>query len=314
MKTPVLRPAIESVLFGFERIGMVIRVAWLPLVVAIGLYVVSFGLLVGFADVQGWKIETDGFDELFATVVGSAGLVTFFVLQSTILPLIVSLVLSCVYVAVTRASTVADYEPPSMPFYFALGARELRYFAARLLYGIIISIAGAIFLGLGFVAVAAGIAGAEALNGYAKALTIAPAAALALAAFFLWLWVSLRFIPVLPIAAVENRIDFGAAWNMTKGNFWRLAVSGLFFLTLLEGMVWALLFLFFLPALIVLALIGGLLFSVAGPAGFLIIGLIVVVLLPAVIAIAAFTLAAEAAYPARLYAYLTDCGDRCKIY
>ena len=39
-----------------------------------------------------------------------------------------------------------------------------------------------------------------------------------------------------------------------------------------------------------------------------------IVLIPATIALASFGLAAEAAYPARVYAYLTGCGDDCRIY
>ena len=47
MKLPVLRPPLEAVLFGFERIGMVIRIAWLPIVIVILLYGGALALLAG---------------------------------------------------------------------------------------------------------------------------------------------------------------------------------------------------------------------------------------------------------------------------
>jgi hypothetical protein len=320
MKTPVLRPPVEAVLFGFERIGMVIRIAWLPIVLSVGLYVALFYSLMGGEALGG--IDWSAADPSLATdpsialksIVAHENFAQFYLLNSLVLPLLVSLILSCVYVATTRASTLADYEPPSLPFYFALGPRELRYFVVRILYAILIVVTGVIFLGLiaGVVAAVAAVTGS--IDAETNPLVIAPGAAVAIWLFIVWVWIVMRFLPVLPIAAVENRIAFGDAWKMTKGNFWRLVVSGLFFLALLQGVIFTLILVIFVPAALILGLVGAFAYSFAGAASFAVFALLAVLAVPAFIAIGSFALAAEAAFPARLYAYLSDCGDDCKIY
>ncbi len=320
MKTPVLRPPVEAVLFGFERIGMVIRIAWLPIVLSIGLYVASFCALVG-GEVIG-NVDWSAADPSLATdpsialksIVAHESFAQFYLLNSLVLPLLASLILSCVYVATTRASTLADYEPPSLPFYFALGPRELRYFVVRILYAILIIVTAVIFFGLIAGVVAAVIAVTGSIDAGANPLVIAPGAAVAIWLFIVWVWIVMRFLPVLPIAAVENRIAFGAAWKMTKGNFWRLVVSGLFFLALMQGIVTTLMLVIFVPAVLILGLVGAFAYSFAGAASVAVFALLAVVAIPAFIAIGSFALAAEAAFPARIYAYLSDCGEECKIY
>jgi hypothetical protein len=313
MKTPILRPATEAVLFGFERIGMVIRIAWLPIVIAIGLYAGAFFSLIGAAGFENLPVQTGDPEEAFKAIFESPGFMTFYALTSTLLPLLVSLVLSCVYVAVTRASTLAAYEPPNLPFYFTLGPREIRYFVARLLYVVLIILVtiAVVAAGAGVAAIAVG--GVGAAEDQAKALVIAPAIALGVMLALVWLWVVLRFLPVLPIAAVENRIAFGDAWKMTKGNFWRILLSGAMFVAMLQGLIFVFILAIAVPAAIVLGVVAIFSAGIVGPAAFALMGLLVVVLIPGIIALAAFGLAAQAAYPARLYAYLSGCGDDCKI-
>ncbi len=312
MKTPVLRPPLEAVLFGFERIGMVIRIAWLPIFLSLLVYFASFVLLLGSAGIG--DMDWSASEAALERVITHPGFSAFYILQSIILPFVVSLILSCVYVAVTRASTLAAYEPPSLPFYFALGSRELRYFVVRLLYAILVGVSAVIFFGLiaGVVMLAVSLVGAA--EGEASLVVIAPTAAVSIWLFLVWLWIVMRFLLALPIAAVENRIAFGDAWKMTKGNFWRLVVSGLFFLMLMHAMVMALVLIIFVPAVFVLGLVGAVASSFVGAAGFGLFALLAVLAIPAFIVIGSFGLAAEAAFPARLYAYLSGCGDDCKIY
>ncbi len=314
MKTPVLRPPLEAVLFGFERIGMVIRIAWLPIVLSLALYAVTFYALVGgevLGDINWTASEPDAALE---RIMAHEGFAQFYLLQSIVLPLLVSLILTCVYVAITRASTLAEYEPPSLPFYFALGPRELRYFVVRILYAILIIVSAVIFFGLIAGAVAAVVAVTGSIDAGANPLVIVPGAAVAIWLFLVWLWIVMRFLPVLPIAAVENRIAFGDAWKMTKGNFWRLVVSGLFFLALMNGMIFVLVLIIFAPAVLILGLLGAFASGFVGAAGFALLALLALLAVPAFIVIGSFGLAAEAAFPARLYAYLSGCGDDCKIY
>lgn len=313
MKTPILRPATEAVLFGFERIGMVIRIAWLPIVVAIGVYAGSFFMLLGASAFDNLPVSVDHPEQTVEAILKSPGFAAFYALNSILLPLLVSLILSCVYVAVTRASTLAAYEPPNLPFYFALGPREIRYFIARLLYVVLIILVTIAIAAAGAGVAALAIGGIEAAEGQAKALVIAPAAAIGVWLALVWLWVLLRFLPVLPIAAVENRIAFGDAWRMTKGNFWRLLMSGAMFIAMLQGLLFVFVLAIVAPAAIVLGLIAAFGAGFVGPAALVVMALLVLVLIPGIIALAAFGLAAQAAYPARIYAYLSGCGDDCKI-
>lgn len=313
MKTPVLRPATEAVLFGFERIGMVIRIAWLPIVIAIALYVVPFVLFMGGSIHETVQYSSGDPEAAIEALFESPGFIGFYILQSTILPLLASLVLSCVYVAATRASTLAEYEPPSLPFYFALGPRELKYWVTKILYAILIVLVTVVIASVGAGVAAGAVAGAEAMDGEAKALVIAPAVAIGIWLVLIWLWILLRFLPVLPIAAVENRIAFGDAWKMTKGNFWRLLLSGAMFLALLQGVTLILFVAIILPPAIILGLLAVFGAGFIGPAALILLVLLGLIVFAGMIALAAFALAAESAYPARIYAYLSGCGDACKI-
>lgn len=230
MKTPILRPATEAVLFGFERIGMAIRIAWLPVVIVIGLYTVSFARLVGFGSLDPVDIFGGDPQQAIQSLASSPDFVAFCVWQGTLLSLLASLILSCVYVALTRASTLADYEPPKLPFYFALGGRELRYFIVRLLYALLIIFATLILAAAGAGVAAFAAAGFGAVEGEAKALIVAPTAAVGVWLFLVWLWVLVRFLPALPIAAVEShrlwrRLEDDQGQFLAPPAFWR-DVSG----------------------------------------------------------------------------------------
>jgi hypothetical protein len=229
------------------------------------------------------------------------------------MPLAASLILSCVYVAATRASTLTDYEPPNLPFYFAIGGREIRYFIVRLLYTIL-AIVVTVFLGaIGAGVVVLAIGAVETVTGEGSAVVMALVGALVLWLILIWLWILLRFLPVLPIAAVENRIAFGDAWKMTKGNFWRLLLSGAMFIAILQGVLMVFILALFVPAAVVLGLVGVIGASVAGPGAFIVLAPLAIIGILALIVFAAFSLAAESAFPARIYAYLSGCGDACRL-
>ncbi|MEM1397688.1 MAG: hypothetical protein AAGH38_09615, partial [Pseudomonadota bacterium] len=103
------------------------------------------------------------------------------------------------------------------------------------------------------------------------------------------------------------------AWDMTKGNFWRLVLSYLFFQSLLAGALLTLTSILVVPVAIVFGILA------YGVSGFsveivgVVVGLGLLTLIPVSIVIAAFGLGATAAFPGRLYAYLSGCGDDCKI-
>lgn len=310
VKTPIIRPAVEAIVFGFERIGMVVRIAWLPIIIVLVLYAAAFMALAAAADIT----LTGDVESQIEDLIANPAALAVYRLFTTILPISSMLILSCVYVALTRAATHAAYEPPNLPFYFAFGSREFRYFLTRILYTLLIIAATLVLLLVG----AALGAGAYALYSTAdemmRAAIIGCGVSASVWLLLIWLWVIVRFLPVLPIAAVENRIAFGDAWKMTKGAFWRISLSGAFFVAMLQGVAFVLMIALILPV----AIIGGVMLAVGastsfGPALIAAVAVSVLILVPGFIAMAALIMAAQAAFPARLYAYLTGCGEDCKI-
>lgn len=314
VKTPILRPATEALLVGFERLGLMLRIAWLPILIVLVLYAVGFVPLVmsaNFDDI-GRALERH---ELTSVRLGwnRGAFMAAYILDMSVLPFAAMLILSCVYVEITKAATRADYAPPRLPFYFALGARELRYFIVRILYALVIFAAAIAALVAGAAVFGVATLLTSAVHGRAAMLVVAPACAAEIAIVLAWLWVVVRFLPALPIAAVENRIAFADAWKMSKGNFWRLLLSGAAFLAMLAALRLVFAIALIAPAALVIAFVAGFGVGVFGPVALAALALIAVALIPAAISLAAFSVAAQAAYPARIYAYLSGCGDACKI-
>ncbi len=303
-RLPILRPATEAALFSFERIGTVLRLAWFPVLLTIALFALAFHNLVGLDFFK--SIDFANPDATLDGVTLPPEFLTFLNFATTSLSVASALILSCVYVAMTRAAAGAGYEPPQGALFIALGGREIRFFLVRILYAMILLAAIFAATGVGAVVALGAARVAEGLDGAMKAAAVAPAAAIAIALVVAVMVVALRFVPALPIAAIENRIAFGDAWRMTKGNVIRIALSGAMFAVILQGVVIVLLLAILLPAGIVLGLLAAFGYAFAGPPSLAILALLAVFLVPGVIALAAFALAAEAAWPARVYAYLSD--------
>lgn len=310
-KMPILRPAVEAVLFGFERIGMAIRIAWLPIVLVIAMYGAAIYAMIGPALIDG--ISADNPEDALEGIFTSPQFLILWNVGGMALGITASLIMSCIYVALTRAAALADYEPPRLPFYFAFGGREIRYFLTRIVYALIIIAAAVALSGVGAIIIMIAAAGVDGASPAANAAILAPAFAICIVLVIIFLWVVVRFLPALAIAAVENRIDFGGAWKMSKGNFLRIALSGAMFAAMLQALVFVILIAVLLPPGVVLGLLAAFGYAFAGPPSFAIIGLIVLAFIPGMILLTAFAAAAEAAFPARLYAYLSDCGEACKI-
>ncbi|MEM9168131.1 MAG: hypothetical protein AAGC56_00625 [Pseudomonadota bacterium] len=315
MKTPMLRPVVEALVFGFEQIPTVIRIGWFPLLLAIIIPTVAFSTLCGPTCSPQIVVEGEGDPEIIAEAVGEALEAinpVLLVSCAVIVGLIAELLVAPIMVVVTRAATRADYTPPRGPIYFALGPREIRYVLVQLIYGVIIAVLVTVFGGLAALAIGGGVAAMEETGGAAGGFALGAGALAALALGLVGLWLALRFLPVLAIAAVDNRIDFGGAWAMTKGNFWRLAISGLFFINLLSVATMVFFLVIILPVALVLLLASAALSALLGAGAFVLMALLALIALPAGIAVICFSVAAEAAYPGRIYAYLSGCGDECK--
>ena len=304
MKTPVLRPAVETIVFAFENIVSIVRIGWLPFFLAMLLYVASFVLFLGPQLVGlGTGYEASGI--IIDNLPGSAGFLIFCITQLTLLPYAAMLLLACVYVAINRAAVEEDYSFPSGVLFFRLGPRELRFFLAQLLYGLFIGVCVSVVIAILLALAALAGTAVDAVDEGAQIFIITPVVMLAIWVFLIGLWLILRFLPVTAIAAVENRIAFGDAWAMTKGNFWRIIGAGVFFFFLYQAVVLAAVLMSTIPALFVM----GVFFSAGAAfgdfvaiAGFILMGIVGVLVLVAFIAFAA---SAEISFPARIYAHLS---------
>lgn len=318
MTLPMLRPALEAVTFGFERIAMMVRLAWLPIALVIGLHVavgVWLSTTFGVADLAATAhMDTEAGPDLDFSVVDVSGADVGLGLLAVFGLALGSIALfSPVLVAATRAASRSDYEPPSGPAYFVFGPRQVRYVVVQLGYGMLLVTLLAVFGGMAALVGVGCVAAATEMSGPLAPLLGATGVGAAVAITLTGVWIGLRFLPVLAIAAVESRIAFGAAWAMTKGNFWRLLLSGLFFVQILQGSIAVVFIAFVVPVVAMTALLATAISGFVGPAVAILVAIAALVVLPAIIAVAAFTLGAQAAYPGRVYAYLSGCGEDCKI-
>jgi hypothetical protein len=309
MKLPILRPAVEAIVFAFENIISIARIAWLPVLLVILLYCMSFFafLGIGVGDVIGGG---EGIDATMERAFGGPGLFGFYIAQFTVLPVVAMLLLACVYVAIIRAAVERDHAFPSGIAFFQLGVREIRFVLTQILYGLFIGVSA--FIMIVILAATAWLTSAaiEAVDSAAQFLIIAPVVVLVVFVFMIWLWLVLRFLPVTAIAAVENRIAFGDAWSMTRGNFWRIIGAGLLFIFLYQAVVTVFAIVAVIPGL----LVAGIFFSAGAALGEVIavIGLVFLVIIGAIFlaALIAFGAGAEISFPARIYAHLSGRAER----
>lgn len=296
-----MAPPLEAIQFGFNRIGMVLRIAWLPYLLVIGLYIGAVALLtIAGAGLDG--IAESDFDGGFDLVAPGVGAVILFIGMV----LLGGVILSCISVAVTRAAAEDGYTPPGGWAYFALGPREVRYFVVQLLYGILASVSMLVTVGVIFALIALIAVASEPLEGESKLFIIGPGAILILLSFLTWLWIVLRFALVMPIAAIENRIAFGDAWAITKRNFWRLVVSGLIFSVVLQAVIFFAFVALLLIGLFVFGVFAAMAAVVWEPIGAIGVLASFLIGVPAYFAIVAFAFGAQLAYYALVYKYLRD--------
>jgi hypothetical protein len=207
--------------YGFvsAEFGTILRLSWFPLlIVAIGQY------LVDRSEVDNVIVVVESMNP---ALLSQTQWLPFF---SALLGVVA---VSIVAVAIHRTILFGDRRPGTY-VYFAFGKVEVLFIVLPLL----------IFVAAFVLSLPVGVAAAfiDPTNPvvYFAALAI-PAA---IVVFF-----SVRLSPLLPLAVVEERFDFRAAWQLTEGNFWRLL--GTFFLG-------------WLPFVVVLLGIGFVVGSVAG--------------------------------------------------
>lgn len=309
MSLPVVRPALESVQFGLENIRDTIRVAWFPFTIVVSLYVgvfIAIGLSVFDAELSGMEIPDIKFEELFLGVGSQNSILVW----TVVLPVLSLFIMSCVYVALMRVAADPEYAFFDGIAFFRFGLREFRYAFASIAYLFVYRVVGIVTLsaiaGLS-VAMANFIAAIEGVERWVIGI---PTFLLIVSVLLLSLFVLIRLLLLMPIAAIENRIDFGRAWQMSAGNFWRIAFSGIilclliFTLTLFSYIVFAF-FSFFIIQI----------FAMAGIAfwdsiGYIGIAASSILFIVFASCLMAFYLGTITAFPARIYTYLCRRSDR----
>jgi len=180
--------------FTLSQLGTIIGLIWAPMVAIAVLNFLPY--LLGYNQVS---------PEQNPAAAGAAAL------QSLLFALAALLLSACVYVAVARQA-LGQRTGPAV-FYFSLGGAEFRVFAAVLLLALIML---AMLLGTSLAS------GAAVKFGGAAGPALASLAALAGLCLMLVVLTRLGFLMV-PIAVMEKKIGFERGWELTAGNFWRIA-------------------------------------------------------------------------------------------
>ena len=188
--------------FTLGQLGTIIGLIWAPMVAIAVLNFLPYAL--GY---------THASPDQNPAAAGEAAL------ESLFLALAALLLSACVYVAVARQA-LGQRTGPAV-FYFSLGSAEFRVFAAIVLLSFVML---AMLLGMSLASGAALMFAGPA--GPALALLLV----LAGLCFMLVVLTRLGFL-LVPIAVIENRIGFERGWQLTAGNFWRIA-SVIFVVTL----------------------------------------------------------------------------------
>ena len=202
-KIPVLDSIRYAYAFTFGHLGTIIGLIWVPMVILA---------------VAGYFIMSYYYNSVPAAVSAGDAIAAA---RSGMLLIgwsLASLLLSAVmYVAVTRQA-LGLREGPAV-VHFALGLPELRVFSTVL---------GIFALALLFLMVDVGlISGAAALTAKVPAANAA-VGLFALAALFAIVYALIRLsFLAIPATVAEGKVGLGRAWELSRGNFWRIVAIGL---------------------------------------------------------------------------------------
>jgi len=207
MKKIPVGPTIASAYgFTFGGLGTVIGLIWIPFV----LYTVGRFFIGNYTN----QLVSSG----DPTSVGRSALVAMgFSLVSVFLVAIMGVSLTRQVMSPRSGSVVA---------HFAIGPAEFNYFLSLLavLFVMLVVYIAAIFadqIVLGIASSAA--SAARSITGRTLQLSVAAAVLLLDFAVLMYIGVRLGFL-VAPVTVAEGKIDLVRAWQLTRGNFWRMFV------------------------------------------------------------------------------------------
>ncbi len=196
-KLPVGRTIVDAYRFAFGHLGTIIGLIWLPMVLAT--------LLNFLPELSGSVGETPANSVAASTQI----------LESLAILVLTQLLYAIIYVAVTRQAL--GLRQGAAIVHFALGPPEFRMFGATLLF-LLLTIGCALAL-LMLLAVIGSLAAMQ--NG--NVFVALPSVVVALGGCFALVYALVRLGYLLaPVTIIENRVDLGRGWTLTRDNFWRI--------------------------------------------------------------------------------------------
>jgi hypothetical protein len=191
-KLPVLAVASRVYQFLIGDFGTILRLSWLPLLIVT---IVQYLAFQASLDMVRSAAEAGG-------LAGSRGTFGFFTIASSLVQLVGTAIVA---VALHRVILFGDRKPGRF-LYIAFGKTELLFVLLPFLVFILFVV---LFLLVGFIAA------------LVKPTAVVALILVAIAVMVL-VYLGTRLSVIFPIIVVEGRYNFRAAWEATRGNFWRL--------------------------------------------------------------------------------------------
>ena len=210
------RTAIAGIGMLFGQFGSAIRIAWFPLLLLVVLQGVMAALILPEIEAMTAAMETSGEAGIDAVELQAAELIAssgWKLIVLGILTLGATAMLTTGWIQQVLRGDALGHGAG----FFRFGGRELRVVLAGILFMLLMAIVMAIVA-------AAGI-------GFSYVTTL-PSIVLVLPAGFAAYVLVLRLVLIFPMIAVGQGIGWRAAWELTRGNTWRL-----FFALLLMGLL-----------------------------------------------------------------------------
>ncbi|MEI9886359.1 MAG: hypothetical protein WDN08_07615 [Rhizomicrobium sp.] len=208
-KLPVGQTIRFAYVFTFAEIGTVIGLIWIPTLI---------NSVAGFFVLRTYYQAVADMIDSAAPPPGGELLLPFLLLVLTLL------LLAMIGAAISRQALGLRKGPAFV--HFSFGRAELRVFGGFFGLYLLLLLFFIVFFGVTVGAAAGGVAAAAGNSGAAGLIGVG-VSLLALAGLFAMIYIGVR-LSFLMVPAVLDGHDFGLArsWELTKGNFWRIAAVG----------------------------------------------------------------------------------------